>query len=162
MKVMLYPHLKIKKMIKFIEYLTFFFLVLIVNSYALELKIISDSLKVDRDKKISIFSGNVFAQNQDIQIWSGKLIVKFNKYEDEIEQLNAEHEVKIIRQDVTATGEKGVYSPKQDTLNMYGNVEVYQDNNFVTCDELFLDIKNSISIMKSASSKKVEAFIIDN
>ena len=45
---------------------------------------------------------------------------------------------------------------------MYGNVEVYQDNNFVTCDELFLDIKNSISIMKSASSEKVEAFIIDN
>ena len=59
MKEMLYPHLKIKKMIKFIEYLTFFFLIFIVNGYALELKIISDSLKVDRDKKVSIFSGNV-------------------------------------------------------------------------------------------------------
>ena len=44
---------------------------------------------------------------------------------------------------------------------MYGNVEVLENNNFVKCDELFLDIKNSISIMRSSSPKRVEAFIIN-
>ena len=45
---------------------------------------------------------------------------------------------------------------------MYGNVEVVESNNYVKCDELFLDIKNSKSIMRSTSSERVEAFIINN
>ena len=45
---------------------------------------------------------------------------------------------------------------------MYGNVEVVENNNYVKCDELFLDIRNSMSIMKSTSTDRVEAFIINN
>ena len=48
------------------------------------------------------------------------------------------------------------------TINIYGNVEVFENDNYVKCDELFLDIKNATSIMKSNSSKRVEAFIINN
>ena len=133
-----------------------------LNVNAKELKINSDKLEVDRDNKISIFTGNVHAYNQEIKIWSEILIVKFNNDESEIKELNAENEVKIINQGITATGDKGIYFPNNDTLNMYGNVEVTDNNNYVKCDELLLDIKNSTSIMKSSSSKRVEAFIFND
>ena len=134
-------------------------LLLTINSYSNELKVTSENLEVDRENSISVFSGDVYAYNKDIKIWSEKLIVKFDNTRNEIEQLNAEYSVKIIKEEITATGDMGVYYPKSEEINLLGNVEVIEKNNYVKCDELYLDIKNSISIMRSNSSKRVEAYI---
>ena len=137
-------------------------LLLIINSYSNELKVTSENLEVDRVNRISVFLGNVYAYNKDIKIWSDKLIVKFDNEENDIEELNAENSVKIIKEEITATGDIGVYYPKSEKLNLLGNVEVIEKNNYVKCDELYLDIKNSTSIMRSNSSKRVEAYITNN
>tara|TARA_Y100000817_G_scaffold242160_1_gene194086 strand:- start:619 stop:1068 length:450 start_codon:yes stop_codon:yes gene_type:complete len=149
-------------MFKYILYLTIFNLLIILNSHANELKINSDKLEVDRNNRISIFSGNVHAYNDDIRIWSENLTIKFNDNENQIREIYAENNVKIINQGVTATGKTGTYYPEQDILNIYGNVELLENNNYVKCDELYLDIKNSTSIMKSNSSNRVEAYITNN
>ena len=137
-------------------------LIFILNVYPDELKITSNNLEVDRSNKISIFSGDVYVVNQNIKIWSEKLIVKFNNNENEIQEFNAINKVKIVKDEITATGDTGLYFPKSDVINLFGNVEVYENNNYVKCDELFLDIKNSTSIMKSTSSDRVEALINTN
>ena len=137
-------------------------LLLIINSYSNELKITSENLEVDRENKISVFSGDVYAHNKDIRIWSEKLIVMFDNTENEIEQLNAENSVKIIKEEITATGDIGLYYPKSKILNLSGNVEIIENNNYIKCDKLYLDIKNSTSIMSSNSLKKVEAYITNN
>ena len=139
-----------------------FHFVFIICAHSTEFKITSDNLEVDRENKISIFSGSVYAYSSDLEIWSSKLTIQFNKNEDKVQQIHAEDEVKIINRGVTATGEMSIYYPETETLNMYRNVEILQNDNYVTCDELFLDIKNSTSIMKSNSAKRVEAFIISN
>ena len=137
-------------------------LLLTLNSYSNELKVTSENLEVDRENRISVFSGDVYAYNKDIRIWSEKLIIKFDNTRNEIEQLNAEYSVKIIKEEITATGDIGVYYPKSEKLNLLGNVEVIEKNNYVKCDELYLDIKKSTSIMRSNSSKRVEAYITNN
>ena len=137
-------------------------LLLTLNSYSNELKVTSENLEVDRENRISVFSGDVYAYNKDIRIWSEKLIIKFDNTRNEIEQLNAEYSVKIIKEEITPTGDIGVYYPKSEKLNLLGNVEVIEKNNYVKCDELYLDIKNSTSIMRSNSSKRVEAYITNN
>ena len=143
-------------------YIVIINLLLTVNSYSNELKVTSENLEVDRENRISVFSGDVYAYNKDIRIWSEKLIIKFDNTRNEIEQLNAEYSVKIIKEEITATGDIGVYYPKSEKLNLLGNVEVIEKNNYVKCDELYLDIKNSTSIMRSNSSKRVEAYITNN
>ena len=143
-------------------YIVIINLLLTVNSYSNEFKVTSENLEVDRENRISVFSGDVYAYNKDIRIWSEKLIVKFDNTKNEIEQLNAEYSVKIIKDEITATGDIGVYYPKSEKLNLLGNVEVLEKNNYVKCDELYLDIKNSTSIMRSNSSKRVEAYITNN
>ena len=57
----------------------YFNLILTLNSYSNEINITADTLEVDRDRKISIFTGNVHAHNKDIKIWSEILIVKLNR-----------------------------------------------------------------------------------
>ncbi len=148
-------------MLKNLINLTILNLFIIFNAFANELKISSDKLEVDRENKISVFSGSVYAYNEDIKIWSEELIIKFNNNENEIQQLNAKKKVKIINQEITATGKTAIYDPNLETLQMYGSVKVTESKNFVICDELFLDIKNSTSIMKSISSNRVEAFIVN-
>ena len=143
-------------------YIVIINLLLTVYSYSNELKVTAENLEVDRENRISVFSGDVYVYNKDIRIWSEKLIVKFDNTKNEIEQLNAEYSVKIIKDEITATGDIGVYYPKSEKLNLLGNVEVLEKNNYVKCDELYLDIKNSTSIMKSDSSKRVEALITNN
>ena len=54
----------------------------------------------------------MYAYNKDIKIWSEKLIVKFDNKENEIEQLNAENSVKIIKEEITATGDIGLILSK--------------------------------------------------
>ena len=136
--------------------------ILAPNSYSYELKITSENLEVDRKNNMSIFSGNVYAFNDEIRIWSEELMILLNESENKIKKLEAKNKVKIIKQNVTATGESSVYYPDTGIVNMYGNVEVHEDNNIVKCDELFLDINNSLSIMKSSPLKKVEASIISD
>ena len=143
-------------------YIIIISLLLTINSYSNELKITSENLEVDRENRVSVFSGNVYAYNKDIKIWSERLIVKFDNTKNEIEQLNAKYSVKIIKEEITATGDIGVYYPKSEKLNLLGNVEVIEKNNYVKCDELYLDIKNSTSIMRSNSSKRVEAYITND
>ena len=143
-------------------YIIFINLLLIINCYSNELKVTSENLEVDRENRISVFLGNVYAYNEDIKIWSDKLIVKFDNEENEIEELNAENSVKIIKEEITATGDMGVYYLKSEKLNLLGNVEVIEKNNYVKCDELYIDIKNSTSIMRSNSSDRVEAYITNN
>ena len=48
--------------------------ILAPNSYSYELKITSENLEVDRKNNKSIFSGNVYAFNDEIKIWSDDFI----------------------------------------------------------------------------------------
>ncbi len=149
-------------MLKYFLYIFLSILILIIPAQSSELKIISDILEVDRIKNLSKFSGNVYAQNDNLEIWSDEMIISFNEDEDKVNRINAKKKVKIIKENFTGTGDKGVYYPDSDILTMRGNVEVFENDNIIKCDELYMDIKNSVSIMSSDSANRVEAYIINN
>ena len=127
--------------------------------YSDEIKIISNKLSVDRDNRVSIFTGEVYAYEKNLEIWADEITLKFKKDEDKIQELLAVNKVKIVKQDITATGSRGIYYPLEEKLQLYDDVEVLENNNSIKCDELILDIKNSTSIMKSVSNNRVEATI---
>ena len=118
------------------------FIFCINNGTAKELKITSEKLEIDRGKKLSIFTGNVYAKQEDMEIWSEKLIVKYTENEEQIDEVKAESKVKIIRDNMVATSEIGYYWPQNNELNLVHNVKVNENGNIVKCDELFLDLEN--------------------
>ncbi len=147
-------------MIKKVSFAFLFVFIFILRSYSDEIIIVSDKLEIDRVNNISIFSGNVHVYEDDLEIWADKITVKFNYSENEVEEMLAENNVRILRENITATGNLGFYYPILEEINMFENIEVIEDDNLVKCDELFLDIKNSISIMKGNSKTRVEAIIV--
>ena len=130
--------------------------------YAKEIRINSNELEIDREKKISTFIGNVYVNEKDMELWAETIIIKFNDTEDEIQELYAEDKVKVIRNEITAVSDISIYNPINGEIRMIDNVKVWKNGNIIRCDELVLDIKNSTSIMKGRANQRVEALIVSN
>jgi|AACY02.8.fsa_nt_gi lipopolysaccharide transport protein LptA len=146
-----------------IKLITIFFIVVIstfVN--AQELKIYSDQLEVNRNEQLSTFTGNVHVIGDQFELWSKELLVKTDDTERTISEILALKDVKINRENVIAQGQNATYFPEKNTLHMRGNVEVTENNNTIYCEELFMDIDNSSTIMTGNSSDRVEAIIFSN
>jgi len=140
-------------------FITFLFILLINSANAKQIKIISDKLEIIRAENISIFSGNVYALENNLEIWSEKLIITSSKDENEVKEINAQGNVKIVREELSINGEKARYDPIQNKLFVFGKVEVLQNQSIILCDKIIVDLENSSSIMSSNSNKRVEALI---
>ena len=117
------------------------------EAIAKQIEIMSDKLEILRVENISIFSGNVHAKENDLEIWSKKLIVTSSKDQKQIKEL-------------TIIGDQAIYDTINNILTVIGKVKVIQNENTILCDEIIVDLENSSSIMKSVSNKRVEALII--
>ena len=142
-------------------FITFLFMLFANPANAQQINIISDKLEIIRSENISIFSGNVYAVEDNLEIWSKELIVTSSKDENEIKEINAHGNVKIIREELSINGDKARYDPIQNKLFVFGEVEVLQNQSTILCDKIIVDLENSSSIMSSDPDKRVEALIIN-
>ena len=137
-------------------------LILFINSAnAKQIKITSDKLEIIRSDNISIFTGNVYALEENLEIWSQKIILTSSKDEKEVEEINAYGSVKILRDRLSINGNKAKYNPIENELIVYGEVKVLQNENIILCDKIVVDLDNSSSIMSGDSTKRGEAVIIN-
>ena len=144
-----------------IFFITLFSILFINATNAEQIKIISNKLEIIRAENISIFSGNVYAIEGNLEIWSEKLIMTSSKDEKEIKEINAHGNVKIIREELSINGDKARYDPIQNKLFVFGKVEVLQNQSIILCDKIVVDLENSSSIMSSNSNERVEALIFN-
>ena len=142
-------------------FITFLFILITNSVTAKEIKIISDKLEIIRAENISIFSGNVYAVEDDLKIWSERLIMTSSKDEKKVKEINAHGNVKIVREELSVNGDKARYDPIQNKLFVFGEVEVLQNQSTILCDKIIVDLENSSSIMSSDSNKRVEALIVN-
>ena len=63
-------------------------------SHSKEIKISSESLLIDRENNISTFSGSVYVEEKDMEIWADKIIVKFSDNEEKVNELSFADELK--------------------------------------------------------------------
>ena len=77
-------------------FITLLFIVFITSANAKQIKIVSDRLEIIRAKNISIFSGNVYAMEDNLEIWSEELIMISSEDESEVKEINANGTVKIV------------------------------------------------------------------
>ena len=151
---------------KIIFILFTFFFCMTLNSLSKdsELKIISNSLKIDMEKKVSTFVGDVYANNTDVKLWSQEMIVNLKKETDEIDEILAKGNIKmiILNRGSEIYGDNARYFVNDDSIIITGNVLVKENGNEITGEKLIVDLTNSSSIMESSASNRVEATIINN
>ena len=146
-------------------FITFLLTFFNASSENIKINIISDKLQVDMDERKSTFTGNVYAHNTDLKVWSDEMVVNLKLKKDEIRDIIASGNVKIVRlvEGGEIYGDQANYSLENEIIIIKGNVIVKENSSQVNGNELMVDLKNSISIMRgSDSNNRVEALIIDN
>ena len=131
------------------------------------IRITSDMMEAfDRSGKV-VFSGHVKARREDMTINADTLTVYYEGKGDRavaegarrIKRLVANGHVKITQKQKIATGHDAVYDKPAEKITLSGDAQVWQGANHVAGDEIILFLNEDRSIVKSNTSKKVEAVV---
>ena len=128
------------------------------------INITSNKLSVDMNNRKSTFTGNVYAHNNNLKIWSDEMTINLKINKDEIKEVLAIGNVKIIRlvEGSEIYGDVANYLIEEEVIIIKGDVTIKENGNQISGNELKVDLKNSSSIMEGSNSNRVEALIVDN
>ena len=124
------------------------------------IEITAQQLEVLQQQRQSIFTGEVVAKQGDMTLYAEKLIVVFQKEQDQVERMDAIGKVRVIQLDRVATAKKAVFHQTEETLVLIGNAEVTQGENKVSGDEITLYLKENRTLIKSSEKSRVKATIV--
>ena len=152
------------KKITFFIMIILFFPFLTASANEGGITITSNKLNVEMNKRKSTFTGNVYAFNETLKVWSDEITINFKIEKDEIKEILANGNVKIIRlvEGSEIFGDTANYSLEEEVIIITGNVVVIENGNQVRGNELVVDLKSSSSIMVGSDSNRVEALIVGN
>lgn len=100
------------------------------------IRIKSDGLEWDYREYVVTFKGNVIANQEDVTLYSDRLIIYYDEANSEIIQIVAEGAVRIVQLDRRATGEKAVFQNAERKIILTGSPVVRQGNTMVMGDKI--------------------------
>ena len=122
------------------------------------------SLEVREKDKVATFSGNVHVIQGDTDLRSKTLVVYYEEDNpkagaikaaqpgpggsSQIKRLEASGSVLVTQKDQTATGDKGVFDMRTNTITLTGNVVISQGQNVLRGDRLVVDRATGVSRME--------------
>ena len=131
-------------------------------SQASEILIESKELIITNDPLTTTFIGNVYAYDEEIKLWSDKILVLFTETDNQIDTIKSFGNSKLIRENQEIISENMTYFVTDKKIYANGNITLTQDNNVMKGNELTVDLVKSTSIMKSDNINKVSVKISNN
>ena len=123
------------------------------------LKVKSDTLTTDNEKKTASFEGKVVARQGDMTLYADRLVVSYSGPGNEVSQVEAFGNVRIVQQERQATGAHGVYDPKTARITLDGNPKVVSGEDVVTGKVIVYYVNEQKSVVTSGPKERVEAVI---
>jgi lipopolysaccharide export system protein LptA len=145
-------------------------------------KIESSRLEVrDKDKKAT-FLGDVHLTQGDTTLTCRTLVVHYEQNaaptsanpaaaktattqpaaggQSQIRKLEAVGDVVVVQKDQTATGSKGIFDMKSNTITLEGNVVVTQGQNVLRGERLVVDMTSGVSNVEPVKGHRVEGLFL--
>lgn len=122
------------------------------------IEIVADKLEVIEPKQQAIFSGNVLAEQGDIDLKSQRMVVHYsNKNQSTsdaqgIKRIEATGNVFFIAPTETARGDAAVYDVSSNTIMLSGNVVLTRGENVIRGSSLTYDIAKGRSVVSNSSA----------
>ena len=147
---------------KFILYLLIFLISFLKISFSDEIMIESEELIITNEPLTTTFIGNVYAFDNEIKLWSDKILILYTDSESQIDQVKSFGNTKLVRENQEIISENMTYFVINKKVYAKGNITLTQDGNVMSGNELSVDLSKSTSIMKSSNNNKVTVKIINN
>lgn len=123
------------------------------------LKVKSDNLTADNDKKTATFEGKVVAQQGDLTLYTDRLVVTYSSAGSELSRVEAFGNVRILQGDRQATGGHAVYDPKSAQIVLEGNPKVVVGEDVITGKVITYFVNERRSVVTGGPKERVEAVI---
>jgi len=123
------------------------------------LKVKSDSLTADNEKKTAIFEGKVVARQGDLALYADRLVVSYSDTGRELSQVEAFGNVRILQGNRQATGAHAVYDPKGARIVLDGSPKVVVGSDVITGKVITYFVNEQRSVITGGPKERVEAII---
>ncbi len=120
--------------------------------------ITSDTMEADRADRLVVFKGDVVAR-EDFTLFSDELYVHYNNA-DEIREIIARGNVKIVQGDRTATADRAVYDRKKRTIVLTGHPVVVRCGDRVSGDRITVYVDDENAFVEGRDGGRVKAVIM--
>ena len=150
------------RMNKFILCLLIFLISFLKISFSDEILIESEELIITNEPLTTTFVGNVYAFDNEIKLWSDKILILYTETESQIDQIKCFGNSKLVRENQEIISENITYFAIDKKIYAKGDITLTQDENVMKGNELSVDLVKSTSIMKSSQNNKVTVKINNN
>ena len=123
------------------------------------IRIISDKLVTDSDRKIATFSGNVAARQGDLTIYGDRLVVTYSDESGSISSAEVFGNVRIVQGERRAQADHGIYDAVNSRIVLDGNPKVFQNSDVVSGKTITYYLDQDRSEVTSGADSRVEAVI---
>ena len=131
-------------------------------SYSDEILIESEELVITNEPLTTTFIGDVYAFDNEIKLWSDKILILYTETESQIDQIKCFGNSKLVRENQEIISENITYFVIDKKIYAKGDIILTQDENVMKGNELSVDLVKSTSIMKSNQNSKVIVKIKNN
>lgn len=100
------------------------------------IRIKSDGLEWDYKGHVVTFRGNVIANQEDVTLYSDRMVIYYDETSSDVTQIVAEGAVRIVQLDRRATGEKAVFHNAEKKIVLTGRPVVRQGKNVVIGEKI--------------------------
>lgn len=119
----------------------------------------ANELKADNKAKMATFSGKVVARQDDITIYSDKLIIYYGEKSEQVDKIEAIGSVRIIQENRIGTGGHALYASHEGKITLSDNPKVTQGTDSITGKVIVYYLDDERSEVTSGDSTRVEAVI---
>ena len=147
---------------KFFLCLFIFLILFLKTSHSDEILIESEELIITNKPLTTTFIGSVYAFDNEIELWSDKILILYTETESQIDQIKCFGNSKLVRENQEIISENITYFVIDKKIYAKGDITLTQDENMMKGNELSVDLVKSTSIMRSSQNNKVTVKINNN
>jgi lipopolysaccharide transport protein LptA len=106
----------------------------------------SDTLTLNADERVFIYSGNVEVKQGLMTLTCGEIEGRYNT-NNQIDTIDARRDVVIIKEEIRGTAQKAFFDAKTNTVTLTENPEVQQNGSILSADsiKIFLNENRSVA-----------------
>lgn len=123
------------------------------------IRIKSDELFADNNRKMATFTGNVVARQGDLTIYSDKLVVSYSQESGEVSSAEVFGNVRILQGSRRAQSAHGIYDAKLARITLDGSPKVFQGSDVVSGKLIIYYLDEERSEVTSGPGERVDAVI---
>jgi len=124
------------------------------------LKIKSDTLHADNEKKTATFEGKVVARQGDLTLYADRLVISNSADGHDLSRVEAFGNVRILQGARQASGAHAVYEPKEGRIVLDGSPRVVQEGDVITGKLITYYVNEQRSVVTGGPNERVEAVIL--